>query len=579
MGTIVRKHFAHTKKDVYYYKRSYRVKVDPTAQGKGPGSGRSQVKTEEVYLGTAEDIVERTREGQKPHAARIRELGLVCAALELARELGIVEVVDRLVSKRNQGHSVGTYVLLAALSKICSGTSRSGIREWYAKTVLPEHLPVDEQLLKSQNFWDAFDKILPQRGMDERRARHLAGEMDEDAVVDDKVIWSIEKAIWDQVALHDHVPLDCVLYDNTNFFTYMAPETPSTLAHPGHNKAGRHEKRQVGYSMAATLEGGLPLFHLLYRGNRSEAKLFPDSLSRMVDQYTRLCRDATKLLLVMDKGSNSKENLALLGDDCNVLGALVPSQHDDLMRVPLGRYRRVGQRLTYRTRKTVYGLDAVVVVVFNEKSFRKKIRKLEDGIERLRSALRESFEKHQDEAIADIRSALERVHQASRHRRFVDWEVHGTRTKSLIATVNRKAKNAARRTFGKLVLFTDRRSLSTAKIVRIYCRDKSMVEDCFKELKSPDLIRFQPVHAWTDSKLKVYALACALAFLLLKLMAYRLKKAGFGMSLKAMAMELRGIQEVVLAHTVKRVVRTVTELSPLQTQMSKVLGLQKYYPT
>lgn len=578
MGTIVRKKYPHTKKDVYYYKRSFRVKVDPTALGKGPGSGRSQVKTEEVYLGTAEDILRKTSENQKPQAVRTRDLGLVCAALELARQLHIVEIIDRHVPKRHQGHSVGTYVLLAALNKIDASTSRSGIRDWYGRTVLPEHFPVDGELLKCQNFWDAFDKVLPQHSVVERRKRFEQGQLEEDAIIDDHVIWAVEQEVWQQILQHDPVSLDCALYDNTNFYTYMAADTPSTLARPGHNKAGRHEKRQVGYSMAVTLDGGLPLFHLLYRGNRSEAKLFPESLTRMVDQFRRLCSETRKLLLVMDKGSNSKDNVVLLSRDCHLLGALVPTQHPDLMRVPLDRYQTVQSRLAYRTQKTVYGLASTIVVVFNEKSHRKKLRKLEDGVARLKSALRECFGKHKKKPVRKIRSALERVHEASRYRRYVDWSVQGNRTKSLSVQVNRKAKNAAQRTMGKLLLFTDRHDLSTDDVIRLYCKEKSQVEDSFKGLKSPDLIRLQPMHHWTDSKLKVYAFVCAIAYLLLKLMAHRLQKAGIGMSLKAMVMELRAVYEVLLVYGLKRVVQAVTDLSPLQTAMGKVLGLEKYYP-
>lgn len=65
------------------------------------------------------------------------------AALREAERIGLVDVIDRLVPKRKQGCTVGQYILIAALSKIASPTSRNGIREWLLKTVLPERLGID----------------------------------------------------------------------------------------------------------------------------------------------------------------------------------------------------------------------------------------------------------------------------------------------------------------------------------------------------------------------------------------------------------------------------------------------------
>ncbi len=47
---------------VYYYaQRSRREKIDPARKGKTKGSGKSRVRSDTVYLGSAESIVERLR--------------------------------------------------------------------------------------------------------------------------------------------------------------------------------------------------------------------------------------------------------------------------------------------------------------------------------------------------------------------------------------------------------------------------------------------------------------------------------------------------------------------------------------
>jgi hypothetical protein len=42
-----------------YYKRSYRVKVDPAGKGKTKGTGKSKVIFETIYLGTLEAVVKK----------------------------------------------------------------------------------------------------------------------------------------------------------------------------------------------------------------------------------------------------------------------------------------------------------------------------------------------------------------------------------------------------------------------------------------------------------------------------------------------------------------------------------------
>ncbi len=62
-GTISKQPSKTGDNTYYYYRRTYRVKVDPKNEGKkGPGTGKSKVITENIYLGTAEDIKKKFTE-------------------------------------------------------------------------------------------------------------------------------------------------------------------------------------------------------------------------------------------------------------------------------------------------------------------------------------------------------------------------------------------------------------------------------------------------------------------------------------------------------------------------------------
>ncbi len=75
MAKIVAKQLPGHRALIYYYQHSYRVKIHPGAEGKGPGSGPSQVKTESVYLGTADQVRDRCRAGFAFQKVQAKGLG------------------------------------------------------------------------------------------------------------------------------------------------------------------------------------------------------------------------------------------------------------------------------------------------------------------------------------------------------------------------------------------------------------------------------------------------------------------------------------------------------------------------
>ncbi len=71
-------------KTYYVYQESYRQKANPADAGKGPGSGRSKVRTRAIYLGSAEKILHCVQEKRKPLEVKVRHFGLIAAAYQVA---------------------------------------------------------------------------------------------------------------------------------------------------------------------------------------------------------------------------------------------------------------------------------------------------------------------------------------------------------------------------------------------------------------------------------------------------------------------------------------------------------------
>lgn len=135
---------------------------------------------------------------------------------------------------------MGTYIALAVVAKVAAGgTSWRNFGAWVEKTSLARVLALPKNLPDSQNFWDAFDRALPEA------VRRRDQEGKKEPVLDDEIVLKMEEAIVRRMLAKYPIDLSTLLLDHTNFFTYAAAENPSLLLRAGHNKAGRHDKRQV----------------------------------------------------------------------------------------------------------------------------------------------------------------------------------------------------------------------------------------------------------------------------------------------------------------------------------------------
>lgn len=129
--------------------------------------------------------------------------------------------------------------MLAAINRVCEPRSKRGIGAWYNRTMLPSLFTIPVGRATGQRFWDAMDRLPVE------------------------AIPCIEQELWGTSLDQFSIPLDWLLYDTSNFFSYLAEQTPSQLNEKGHNKAFRHHLRQVGLAVSVIRGLGLPLIHEL----------------------------------------------------------------------------------------------------------------------------------------------------------------------------------------------------------------------------------------------------------------------------------------------------------------------------
>lgn len=177
----------------------------------------------QVYIGAPERVRDMV-DGEGPMGEaklRVQEFGSVWMAERMDRGIDLAGIVDTVVKRdpRETGPSVGEYFLYAVINRMIDACSKRALPDWFGSTAIQEVRPVDLAALSSDRFWDKWDRV----GDDELRR--------------------IERAFFERVwGLRRHEP-DCLVFDTTNYYTYMSSGTPSELAKRGKNKDGKHHLR------------------------------------------------------------------------------------------------------------------------------------------------------------------------------------------------------------------------------------------------------------------------------------------------------------------------------------------------
>jgi len=527
------------------------------------------------YLGTAEDIrrtYEAVEHPPKPRAVANTQFGAVAALARLADEIGVAALVDRHVPKRHQGLNPGEYLVLAAINRAVCPKSKAALAEWYATTSLRRFIPATAPLLASQRFWDHFDRL------------------------DEATLAAIELDISRAIVARFAVDLSALVYDGSNFFTYIDSRTESELAQRGHNKQKRTDLRQVALGLLVSTDFHLPLLHVVYPGNVTDTTEFKSLTSLLVERYRQLAGSCEGITLIFDKGNNSQEAFETLdASPYHFVGSLVPSQHDDLLDVPLSRFRWLAEpRLdgvrAYRTRKTVFGAERTVLVTHNEALLAGQLRGLGQHLAKARVELRvlqgrlarraaglvtQGRTPTRESVEAQVRKILSAQFLAELVRVEIGTSA-GVPTLSW-HTDDEALARLARRLFGKTLLFTDREDWTDEQIVLAY-RAQSKIEDVFKLMKHPHFLRWQPQWHWTDSKIRVHAFTCVLAVTLCSLLQRTLAHRGLPLSIPRMLEELCGIAETTFLHpgpTARTTVvqHVIADRTPMQERLLSLLDI------
>ena len=526
------------------------------------------------HLGRAEEALRTLGQAEHVELAS-RTHGPVAAVWQLAQTLDLAALIDAHLPRspgpaRHDGLTVGQSLTLAAVGRACQATSKRGFARWAETTTLGDLAGVDVTRLTSQHFWDQMHRV---------PVAALAG---------------IEAALVGRVLAHFALPVDTVLYDATNFFTFLATTNArATLPARGHNKQKRHDLRQVGVALCCTRGGlgkpAIPLFHQVYGGARPDVRVFADVLPLLRERFVALGGGLEGITVVYDKGNVARDTQATVDElPFHYVAALTAASQRALIAeatpqlVPLALSPEESVQV-YRTRRLVWGAERTLVVLVSPRLQQGQRRGVEQHLakavrwlDQLQATLARG---QQRRARATIEAQMAERLRGQHLREILDVRLAGKgRALTLTYTVDRAALDRLEREwFGRLVLMTDQHAWTTAEIIGAY-RGQAVVEGVFRTLKDPLRLALRPQYHWTDQKLHVHALLCVVAYLLATLVhRTAVRDAGYVGSVETLFDHLATVRRVEVARPTargrSRRTHQLETLAPLDARLIEALGI------
>ena len=531
-----------------------------------------------IYLGTVEKIIKNAQAAdQIPQAEEvyIAELGATSALFDIANRLQFVEIIDSHLAKRKQGPTVGQYMLAASINRAAQPTSKAALGEWFQNTIGPRLMAIKPKQLTSQAFWNHMDRLTQ------------------------PILINIENDLLVKIVDEFKIDLNCLLYDATNFYTYINTKTESQLAQRGHNKQKRNDLRQVSLGMMTSADFHVPLLHMVYGGNINDAKQFGSVINELVNRYKRLTEACPHITLVFDKGNNSEDNLELFkATEMHFVGSLKLNQCKELLKISLRKYRdlkspELQELKAYRTRQKVFAEERTILITYNENLLAGQLQGIGHNIRKCKAQLRELTKKLQRWATGKIRKGKKPTLDGIKNKvkTILKREYMNEVIKTTIWTkdgfvqikyrVDQEAISRLTRTvLGKTILFTDNHEWTDEQIVSAY-RAQYKIEHAFREMKNPHFLGWNPRLHWTDQKIRVHAFYCVAALTLVSLLRRELAAKGMSISAENLMEQLNGIRETACVYPQgkgqpPKLSYSMSHLNNTQKQLYDLLKLARF---
>jgi len=532
------------------------------------------------YLGSLTKIIAAV-DGQResPTHAEIFQLGGVAAYWNIVQKFNMLSIFENNFPKRDQGLSIGFYLVLAAINRGLDPVSKRAMWNWFQSTILLRVFPeVDKASLSSQRFWDNM------------------------SLIKENKINASWMAIVNHVLDRENIDLSSASFDGTNFYSFIGSfNIRCSIAKRGKNKQGRRDLRQINYALFCTRKDHFPLYFDVFEGNRHDSKEFKIVIDKFFKEFDKRKPNKEGMTIVFDKGNNSHDNINKFTDDSgfHFVGSVKVDDHKDLSLISNQDKRfkacdnpKLEEVKAFRVTKKIYGKELTVVVTFNNNLYTSQIQSINNEINKCIDKLSVLEEKLADRkagrikkgkapTVESLKKQVARILTGQYMKELIGIKIESeSKLPTLECWVNTtRLAELADTYLGKNILITDNHHWSNDDIILTY-RSQCVIENAFKEMKDRKNGSWWPMHHWTDQKIKVHGLYCSLTLLIRALIMKTVKEAGLEMPMNKLHRELSGIREVINVFSTGRKKESkqsvVSKMNIIQKKFFDTFEMEKY---
>lgn len=490
------------------------------------------------------------------------DFGMPVVLMRLAERLDLINIINECTHKRDQGLSIGQYLLIATLNRCIHPRSKNQLRKWFSSSYLQHLFPTIETYLNSMAYTNHFPYLT------------------EDALE------RIEQKIIHRLLTEFQVKTDELLYDPTNFYTYIHPTEEQELPKHGHSKEGRHVLNLVSLSIFCTRDGGIPVMHQVYPGNIQDATHFKAEYPRFLNRLQELGLAPTEILLVFDKGNISEEVFQEIdASGMAFIAAVRPSTQKDLEPLRAPEFRRYtlpnGKEVgILEFPRLLYGRERRLLAVYNPRRAHWTAQNLTRKVEAKITEIQEWFQTRLNvkkwRSKEAVEAKINEIIKTKQYFEFISFRVTGDYGQvTYTIELKKDALQQYMETLGKSYLMTNHPTRRLPDLVWAY-RQQYTIERAFKYLKHPDFLRITPIYHSKDECIRGHLFTCVLGLLLLTVLTREVQKTFPELELPHIMDLLAEIQLTQIQFSGSRkVIKKLGKMSPEAQKLAELFALDQ----
>lgn len=517
----------------------------------------------QIYLGP-EDNIDKISESidvtKKKYEPTVHNFGFPVVLMKLADRLNLVNIVDQEIKKRDQGLTVGEYLLISTINRCVKPISKSQIKKWFDTTYLKEIFPNIDTYLDSNAYTNHY-KYLTEENIE-------------------RIELELNKILVSEFGIR----MDKLFYDPTNYYTYINPKEQELPKH-GNSKEGRYALNLISLSIICTEDGGIPIMHKTYPGNVQDATHFKTEFPRFTERLSSLGFEKSNITLVFDKGNLSKEVFKEIETSnvkfiCSVRPSTQKSLHylkgEDFEIFTLPNKKKIGLK---EFQRSMYGKKYSLIVSYNPNkndwSSGIKLDKIEKKVDLVKSYFKDRLNTNKWKDKKNVEKKIKALIKTKDYFNYIDYTISGDFSQlKLSISIKSDKLDEHLETLGKSYYMTNRSDLTPKEIIWLY-RQQYTVENAFRFIKKPNLIQIRPMYHHLDTSIRGHVFTVVLGLLLISLLHREVRIQFPEMSVLQVIEYLSEIQTVSVEMHGKTIHKMV-KLSLEAKKLSDYFNLKQY---